>query len=255
MTAIRLPVSGLTVDVRSPTGAEDLMLAEAAACDWPLTLRLIGLLAAADGGDVDWGALAVTDGDALLLLLRGSLGADWLRATVVCPAPECGEPMEIAFSAADYLEHNEPEPPEGVVPLDEDGWFGLEETNVSFRLPRCGDLVELAGREDAAAELVRRCVRPARVSARRLRRVEEAMEALAPSLSRELDARCPECGHAFVVEFDVQRYCATELRRHALSVFDDVNAIATAYHWPESEILELPRERRIRYAELARSAA
>lgn len=256
MTAIRLPVSGLTVDVRSPTGAEDIVLAEAAACDWPLTLRLIGLLAAApDGHPVDWGALAVTDGDALLLLLRGALGADWLRATVVCPAPDCGEPMEIAFNAADYLEHNEPEPPEGVVPLDEHGWFGLAGTNVSFRLPRCDDLVELAGREDAADELVRRCVRPARVSARRLRLVEEAMEALAPSLSRELEARCPECGHAFAVEFDVQQYCATELRRHALSVFVDVHTIAAAYHWPESKILALPRERRIRYADLARSAA
>jgi len=36
-----------------------------------------------------------------------------------------GEPMEVAFSASEYLAHNEPEAPEGVVALEEPGWFGL----------------------------------------------------------------------------------------------------------------------------------
>lgn len=81
------------------------------------------------------------------------------------------------------------------------------------------------------------------------------MEALAPSLSRELETECPFCGRELLVEFDVQLYCTTELRLLARSVFEDVHAIATSFHWPESEILALPRERRVRYAELARSAA
>jgi hypothetical protein len=256
VTALRLPVSGLTVELRPPTGADDVLLVEAPTCDWRLALGLLDrLVAAADGSPVDWSALTVSDGDALLLLLRRAQGLDWLRANAVCPQADCGEPMEVAFKAGDYLAHNEPESPEGVVALDEHGWFGLDGTDVSFRLPRVSDLVELAGREDAEAELARRCVRPARVSARRLRRVEAAMEALAPSLSRELEALCPACGHELLVELDVQLYCTAELQLLAHSVFEDVHAIAASFHWPESEILALPRERRMRYAELARSAA
>lgn len=253
---MRLPVSGLQIDVRAPIGLEDVLLAEAPVCDWPLTLRVIALLARdAGGGAVDCGALSVTDADALLLVLRRTLGGDWLRADVVCPAPSCGERIEIGFSVTDYLAHGEPGPDAGVLSLGADGWFALEGTDVTFRLPCCQDVVELADRADAGAELVRRCVRPAGIAAPLLRRVEDAMEALAPSLSRELEAACPECGHGFLVDFDVQRYCAVELRRRALSVFEDVGAIAARFHWSEAEILALPRERRLRYAELARSAA
>lgn len=252
MSELRLPVSGLPVEFRSPTGADDVLLAEAAAPDWALALRLLERLVVADE-PVDLGALSVSDGDALLLLLRRAQGLDWLRATVACPG--CGEPLEVAFSASDYLAHNEPEVPAGVVALDEPGWFGLDGSDVSFRLPRVRDLLELRDLQDAEAELVRRCVRPAGVSARRLRLAEAAMEALAPSLSRELEADCPACGRELLVELDVQLYCTAELRLLARSVFEDVQAIAASFHWPESEILALPRGRRIRYAELARSAA
>jgi hypothetical protein len=252
VTAVRLPVSGLPVEFRSPTGGDDVLLTEAPAADWPLALRLLERLVVSDG-HLDLGGLTVCDGDALLLLLRQAQGLDWLRANAVCP--QCGEPMEVAFSAGGYLAHHEPEAPEGVAAHDEPGWFRLDGTDVSFRLPRVRDLLELADLEDAEAELVRRCVRPARVSARRLRLVEAAMEALAPSLSRELEADCPACGCELLVELDVQLYCTAELRLLARSVFEDVHAIAASFHWPESEILALPRERRIRYAELARSAA
>jgi len=256
MTGRLLPVSGLVVEFRSPTGADDVLLAEAPTGDWQLALRLLDRLATpADGGARDWGSLTLSDGDALLLLLRREQGLDLLRANVLCPEAGCGEPMEVAFSAGDYLAHNAPEAPEGVVALDEAGWFGLEGTDVSFRLPCVSDLVDLAGHEDARAELVRRCVRPSGVSARTLRQVETAMEALAPSLSGELEVRCPACRHELLVDFDVQLYCIAELRLLARSVFEDVHTIAASFHWPESEILALPRERRVRYAELARSAA
>jgi predicted RNA-binding Zn-ribbon protein involved in translation (DUF1610 family) len=253
VTALRLPVSGLAIELRAPTGADDLLLAEAPAGDWQLALRLLDRLVTSPDGPIDLGALTVTDGDALLMFLRRDQGLDWLRANVACP--DCGEPMEVAFSAGEYLEHHEPRAPDGVVALADPGWFALDGTDISFRLPRVNDLVELAGSKDAENELVRRCVRPAPISAPRLAEVEAGMEALAPSLSRELKASCPSCGHELLVELDVQLYCTAELRLLARSVFDDVYEIATSFHWPESEILALPRDRRIRYAELARSAA
>src|SRR5439155_12612710 len=105
------------------TGADDVLLAEAPAGDWHVALRLLDRLVSSADGPVDFAALAVSDADTLLLLLRRAQGLDWLRANVVCP--ECGEPMEVAFSASEYLAHNEPEAPEGVVALEEPGWFGL----------------------------------------------------------------------------------------------------------------------------------
>jgi hypothetical protein len=255
VTRIRLPVSGLELDVRQPCGADDLLLAEAAACDWLLTLTFMPLVARpVDGVEVDWGELTVTDADALLLLLRRRFVADAIRADVVCPSPACGERIEIAFAVGGYVAHHRPRRPRGVVPLPEPGWFGFADDEVSFRLPRCRDLVELAHADAPKRELVRRCVRPGTLRGKALRRVERAMEALAPRLSHELEAECPACRGSVVVDFDAQCFTVVELRQRALSVYADVHLLARTYHWSESEILALPRDRRIRYAELARSA-
>jgi hypothetical protein len=254
----RLPVSGLEVEVRGPSGTEDVLLADATACDWPLALQLLASIAQPVGRDsFDWGELVVTDADALLLLMRRVLVAEIISGKVSCPNPECGEQVEVAFGAGDYVSHHEPVRARGVVELEEDGWFGFddERSDVEFRLPRCRDLVELAAVADPARELVRRCVRPEAVSARVLRRVERAMESLAPLFAHDLDASCPECGCTLTVHFDPQCFCLVELRRRSLSVYADVHLIASAYHWSEAEILALPRQRRRAYAEIARSAA
>jgi hypothetical protein len=254
----RLPVSGLEVEVRPPSGTEDVLLADATACDWPLTLRLIALIAQPLGRDsFDWGELVVTDADALLLLTRRGLVAEGVSGEIACRNPECAEQVEVAFGAGDYLEHHEPVRPHGVVELEDEGWFGFddEHSDAAFRLPRCRDLVELAAAKDPERELVRRCVRPSGVSARVLRRVVRAMESLAPLLAHDLDAACPQCGWTLSAHFDPQWFSVIELRRRALSVYADVHLIASVYHWSEAEILALPRERRRAYAEIAQSAA
>lgn len=253
----RLPVSGLEVDVRPPSGTEDVLLADARVCDWPLTLRLIELIAQPVGREsFDWGELVVTDADALLLLTRRWLVAETVSGEVGCPNPGCEEQIEVAFGVGDYIGHHAPARPRGVVELG-DGWFGFddEHSDVQFRLPRCRDLVELAAAAEPERELAHRCVRPEGVPARVLRRVERAMESLAPILAHELDATCPGCGWTLGVHFDPQWFSLVELRRRAVPVYADVHLIASAYHWPEAEILALPGARRRAYAELARSAA
>src|SRR5262249_43670996 len=122
--------------------------------------------------------------------------------------------------------------------------------DVAFRLPTVADMIAASAGPDGEGELVRRCVRPADVSATALGRVEEAMEALAPSLYTELEGTCPECGAAGRVPVHPQRYVVGELRGRAAFVFEEVHLIADAYHWPERDILAMPRARRARYAEL-----
>ncbi|HZK82003.1 MAG TPA: hypothetical protein VFC46_13070, partial [Humisphaera sp.] len=78
------------------------------------------------------------------------------------------------------------------------------------------------------------------------------MEAMAPSLSHDLQGVCPECGAEVTVYFDARKYCLRELRDRAAFVYQDIDVLARRYHWAESDILAMPRKRRMNYAEFAR---
>lgn len=81
------------------------------------------------------------------------------------------------------------------------------------------------------------------------------MAALAPSLAGPLNGACPECGSAVIVQFDPRRYVLAELRARAGFVAEEVDLLATRYHWTERSILNLPSQRRAAYAETARRPA
>lgn len=73
--------------------------------------------------------------------------------------------------------------------------------------------------------------------------IEEALEALSPSVCDMLQTECPECGgqqnvciSPYEIRFDQQ---------HGL--FQEVHGLASYYHWSEQDILALPRGRRRLY--------
>jgi hypothetical protein len=258
-----LPASGVEVELRHPTGQEDLLLLEAKGGDAETALALAARLAhTPDGAAVDFAALPVGDLDAALVRLRQMLLGDRVRSDVTCTSPGCGARIDISFGLGDYLEHRRPRAPAlrawDVAPCaDAPGWFRLArraaaEEPVQFRLPAAGDERAAADRSDAAAELARRCVRPTGLPARLRRAAEAAMEALAPSLSSELTGVCPDCAAEISVHFDARGYCLQELRTRAAGVLADVDTLAQRYHWSEQAILEMPSVRRASYAELAR---
>lgn len=249
----RLPVSGLEVALRQPAGVEDLLLAEAPSCNIELALALLARLAQpVDGAAVDWGALSITDFEALLLLIRRIVFGDAIRANVNCPVEGCGARIDVSFSIGDYLARHKPGVPRGVERSGEPSWFQLKEEPVKFRLPSAADLADVAGHVKPERELVRRCLQPADVTARVRRRVEAAMESLAPPLSRELRGECPECHTMMAIYFDVPQFVLRELRDQAAFVYQDVHLLALHYKWHEDTILALPRDRRIQYAETLR---
>jgi hypothetical protein len=270
----RLPVSGQVVALRPPSGAEDLLLAEAARTprgDAALALALAGRLAVAvEGEPLDWGGLPVADLDALVLRLRQTLIGDHVRADVACPAPACGQRIDIDFSIEQFLAHHAPKATgprhRGWIwePADEPGWFCLSRASasaatpaaaadrVSFRLPTAADLLAVAGQPAGEQYLARRCLRPADLPARLRRRAEAVMEAMAPSLSSDLQGVCPECRATVTMQFDARWFCLRELRDRAAFVYPDVDLLARRYHWSETEILAMPQVRRTAYAELAR---
>jgi hypothetical protein len=265
--AFRLPVSGLAIHIRHPTGEEDVLLAQAGGDDAALALALAERLAStSDGATVDFRALSVTDLDAFVLRLRQTLMGNRIRADVTCRAPDCGKPLDVSFDIDAYLAHQLPagRAPRDVTPsADEAGWYVLgrrmaadgDRIEVTFRLPSPGDELAVVGGGDAAEVLARRLMRPAELTRRVRRRVEAAMEALAPSLCGDLEGVCPECGARTPIRFDPRRFCLQELRDRASFIYEDVDLLAERYHWSESAILALPNARRASYCDAARRRA
>jgi hypothetical protein len=258
----RLPVSGIQVALRQPTGADDLLLAEANIDDPALAIALARRLGQAESG-VDWARLTVSDLDALILRLRQALYGNRIVADVVCRAPQCGSRIDISFVIEAYLTHHQPRaaPLRGrgwtVEPCcEEPGWFCLalsgQSPSARFRLPSAADQVSVFGLADAEEALVRLCIRPPELPTRLGERVETAMAAMAPQLDSDLGGSCPDCGTTVLARFEARRYCLEEMRDRARFVYDDIDALAQRYHWSEQAILSMPNARRASYAELAR---
>jgi hypothetical protein len=252
VTSVCLPVGKYEVALRPPTGLEDLLLCEAPALDAALAVALADCLGEAAGGRrLGAAGLCITDLDTLLLSLRRVLLGDLVRGDTHCPAEGCRQRIDVSFRTGDYLAHCQPEPAADAEP-EGDGWYRLRGTPVHFRLPTAADVIAAGRVADPEGALARLCVTPEGLTDEALRRAQEALEQLAPSLSQDLSARCPECGAAVTVAFDARSFCLRELRDGAASLFEDVALLAGHFHWSEADILALPRARRLRYAELAR---
>ncbi len=250
----QLPTSKLRVLVRAPTGTEDMLLQEASALDSVLAMILIGrLVQPEDGSMSDWGELPATDIEALLLLLRFVTLGDLVSTTMVCSASaQCGAKIDVSFRVHEYLSSQTVRAPKGVDAAAAQGWFSLAGKEVKFRLPTAADLLSLERGPASYPALLARCIQPASISARLRRRVESAMEAMAPRLSRTMVGTCPECKAAIRFYFDVRSFVLGELRNHAGTVYQDVHLLAFHYKWPERQILELPSARRMHYVQMLR---
>ena len=253
--AICLPVSGLEVLLREPAGVEDMLLLDAPGFDTHLAVDLLSSIAVSpEGSEVEWNNLSLTDLDTALLLTRQVLFGKRIRADAVCPSDGCGAPIEVSFYIPDYLTHHAPHQPRGVKPDAEPGWFQFQDGTISFRLPVVADRVAIAHHPHPKQELIQRCIRPPDLKARQLRRVENALEAIAPSLAGTLQGKCVECGADVEIFFDPQQFTLRELRNQAAFIYEDIHLLAFYYQWSEAEILALPRHRRMQYAETLRQA-
>jgi len=246
----RLPVSGAEVALRAPDGTDDMLLQETTGGAVEVALALLPRLAKADGAR-DWAALTVTDFETLLLALRAARFGQHLTLAFACPA--CRERVEVDLRIDDYLAGVRPRAVAGVAPDPErPGWFRLD--GAGFRLPTAGDQAAVARLAQPARHLAERCLDDAARAPRQRARVERAMAAMAPEISRPIAGECPACGTDVHAPLHVARVVVSELRRAAAAVHDEIDLIARAYHWPEAAILALPQDRRRAYAERIRRA-
>lgn len=243
-----LPVSGLEPDLRHPNGVDELTLCEAAGSAVSRSITFLSTLS----DSIDWSALTVTDFEVLLLRLRERVLGDACDLGFACP--ECMARVEVSFRISDFLDGVRSRQPASVEKTPgRPGWFTCE--GVAFRLPTAGDQVAVEGRPDAPRRLAELCIEAANPPARLRGRIERAMAALAPEVSRPLVGACPECGKLVEAGLHITRLVVSELTREAASLYDEVDLIARAYHWREAEILQLPRRRRRAYADRIRQAA
>jgi hypothetical protein len=243
-----LPVSGLEAALRQPNGADELILCEATGSAVARSITFLSTLSS----ESDWAALTVTDFEIVLLRLREHVLGDVCDLGFDCP--QCTARVEVSFRISDFLEGIRSRQPAGIEKAPgRTGWFTCD--GVAFRLPTAGDQAAVAGRPDALRRLVERCIDTPNPPARLRGRIERAMAALAPEVSRPLVGSCPECGEMVEATFHVTRLVVGEFTREAANLHDEVDLIARAYHWREAEILQLPRQRRRAYAERIRQAA
>jgi hypothetical protein len=239
---LALPISGIQATWRPATGRDDIALADGAH-GLQGAVEYIGTAIEFDPA-IDPLDLPVGDVDLLIAWDRRERLGDTMIAEGRCGS--CLEPVDVRFSLAAYATHHRPRPSRRAEAIG-DGWFRLRSGAASFRLPTARDVLAVAVTPSPRARLLARCVRE-EVTAATACSVESAMARLAPTLRASVSGTCPECGAAVELEVDAREVCMAELRGEAVTVYDDVNLIATAYGWGQDEILDLPSSRRRRYA-------
>jgi len=198
-------------------------------------LERLGPLQPVDAGAVR--ALTAGDREALLLELRRLSFGERLECVLACPAPDCGEVMELELRAGDLL----------MAPYA-DARPEYEVDGARFRLPNGGDLeaAAVAARDGVGAGVrlvLERCV----LAGDARERVDALMSDLDPQADIELELACPACGHTFTVPFDTGDYLAREAGSDSDSLLREIHLLGLHYHWPESELMAMTPRRRRRY--------
>jgi hypothetical protein len=195
------------------------------------------------------GKLLVGDRQFLILQLRRLTLGGRFDAVMRCPA--CPGQMDVSFETGNIPIDSRPQSASSYsleLP-EEDRGLARE---IRFRLPNGADQDAIVGIpiENAVEKLLTRCLledggRPLSPAERQA--VNDAMENLAPQVDLQLDLTCPECGNAFTSPFDTSGFFFDEMRRGARQLLREVHTLAFYYHWSESEILSLRRDRRRAY--------
>jgi hypothetical protein len=215
--------------------------------------RALSLLGAGTPGvsRAELASLTIGERDARLLRMRAQLFGT--RAEGFAECPECSARVEFPIDTALF---ESPTPSTAT-----DHAFACAGRPIRFRSATTLDLAEVVAADDAAAglrRLVEQCVLegPNRspfysgdLSPETVDTLGDAMLAADPQSEITLALSCPECGHAWMLLFDVADFLWNELAAQARRLLHEVDVLARAYGWSEHEILSLSPQRRQSYLE------
>ncbi len=201
-------------------------------------------------------AMSIGRRDANLLTLRERVFGPDLSSVTTCSA--CGERLELNFRVSDIQVKAEIKQLDKLS-LDVDGY------EVEFRLPNSLDLPLIAGQPDVGSArqlLLERCVTRVNHDDRDVGLEEvpsEIMDAVTarmaeadPQADVQLALACPACGNEWQATFDIVMFFWTEIETWVRRVLHEVHALASAYRWRETDILEMSPWRRQFYLNLVK---
>ena len=213
-------------------------------------LRLLAL-AWPDVPPDELAALSIGQRDGRLLTLREQLFGPDLQSVVNCPA--CGERLELAFQVADIT-----------VAENDQAEFSFSQNGytVRFRLPNSLDLLAVSSDMGSSApeqQLLDRCLlevthsrkkKGKQLPAKIIEAVINEMAAADPQADVRLDLDCPACSHHWQSLFDIVSFIWQEINSWAIRTLREVHALASAYGWPERDILLMSPWRRQLYLQM-----
>ncbi len=119
-----------------------------------------------------------------------------------------------------------------------------------WRLPNTVDLLAASACRDAVearALLATRCSGETALSDDAIDAIAAAMEQADPDGDLRVSLTCADCGTTWDAQFDPALHLWRELETTVQRVFAEVDALARAYGWSESEVLAMPAARRAIY--------
>jgi hypothetical protein len=190
----------------------------------------------------EWERMPVGERDRRLLALRISLFGRWIACEMRCPA--CEERLELELDGDSLMTIGAPTADADADPSD-----------VRVRPPDSRDVAAAMDALDPAEAILERCVDagPRPLSEHDRAAAIRRMAELDPGAEIWLEATCPVCGSTGNVQIDPAAIVVEEVDRHARQVLREVDQLARAYGWRESDVLALGRERRHAYRGLAAS--
>jgi sarcosine oxidase delta subunit len=119
------------------------------------------------------------------------------------------------------------------------------------RRPTGEDLRRWRDRPPSDAEIVAALAGPpGEVSAELCSAIEASLDAADPLVDAAVHLECPACGEAVELTVDLEGELLALARHDQDELFEDIAALAGAFHWSEREILALSSPRRSRYLAL-----
>lgn len=179
----------------------------------------------------------------LLAVARATRGPA-LEAEGMCQREGCGQSLEFDLDLDAFAEM--PAPPR----------LAWENMGASLRLPTGNDQrrwAEAGSWDDRAmaSALLEPEGGPAGPDEAWVEEAARRLEAADPLNALRVEATCPACGEASVLEVDLEGMLLASLAREQKDLIRQVFALAGCLHWSEAAILALPPERRKHYLKLA----
>jgi hypothetical protein len=196
---------------------------------------------------------------ALCAVVARTPGAAPVELELRCPAPGCGEPLEVELPLDALVELGEAAEHEPVLELE-----GGNGATLRVRRPTGEDQRRWRARAFASAEEATRAVLVSLLvdggastapDGALVERVGAAMEERDPLPDFHLTSHCPACGAESDHPLELEPLLAARLERRQRGMLREVHRLASRYGWTEREVMALPEHRRRAYLEMIDSEA